>query len=115
MGLAVRPNARTIPVITPPITHPHCNCPGNEVWTGILIRKLTPSWKPAACIRLNSSGGTYNSCRTASPQVRAPAVLTTLGAWLLGLLLGMRHALEPDHLAAVSTLAVEHKGRRAGM
>ena len=27
--------------------------------------------------------------------------------WLLGLLLGMRHALEPDHLAAISTLVVD--------
>jgi high-affinity nickel permease len=25
-------------------------------------------------------------------------------AWAMGLTLGMRHALEPDHLAAVSTL-----------
>lgn len=30
-----------------------------------------------------------------------------LGGCLLGLTLGMRHALEPDHLAAVSTLTVE--------
>lgn len=28
----------------------------------------------------------------------------------LGALLGMRHALEPDHLAAVSTLVTEHRG-----
>ena len=35
---------------------------------------------------------------------------------LVGLLLGMRHALEPDHLAAVSTLAsAEHGGVRAGL
>lgn len=27
----------------------------------------------------------------------------------------MRHALEPDHLAAVSTLAAEQRGRRAGL
>jgi ABC-type nickel/cobalt efflux system permease component RcnA len=34
-------------------------------------------------------------------------MLALLGGWLLGLTLGMRHALEPDHLAAVSTLTVE--------
>lgn len=32
----------------------------------------------------------------------------------LGILLGMRHALEPDHLAAVSTLATRAPGRKAG-
>ncbi|MBJ6760333.1 hypothetical protein JGU66_06130 [Myxococcaceae bacterium JPH2] len=34
-------------------------------------------------------------------------MLALLGGCLLGLMLGMRHALEPDHLAAVSTLSVE--------
>lgn len=34
---------------------------------------------------------------------------------VLGIALGMRHALEPDHLAAVSTLASEQKSPRAGM
>lgn len=34
---------------------------------------------------------------------------------LLGVALGMRHALEPDHLAAVSTLASEQKSARAGV
>jgi ABC-type nickel/cobalt efflux system permease component RcnA len=29
-------------------------------------------------------------------------------AWLLGLMLGMRHACEPDHLAAISTLVSEN-------
>jgi ABC-type nickel/cobalt efflux system permease component RcnA len=38
----------------------------------------------------------------------------TLTGWLLGMLLGMRHALEPDHLAALSTLAVESSGTRRG-
>jgi hypothetical protein len=38
----------------------------------------------------------------------------TLSGWLLGLLLGMRHALEPDHLTAVSTLVAEHRGLRRG-
>jgi ABC-type nickel/cobalt efflux system permease component RcnA len=31
---------------------------------------------------------------------------------LLGVLLGMRHAFEPDHLAAVSTLVTEERGAR---
>ena len=29
--------------------------------------------------------------------------------WLFGFLLGMRHALEPDHLAAVSTLVSQER------
>jgi hypothetical protein len=35
--------------------------------------------------------------------------------WLLGVLLGMRHALEPDHLTAVSTLMTTSTGSRNGM
>lgn len=31
---------------------------------------------------------------------------------LVGVLLGMRHALEPDHLAAVTALASEHRSRK---
>jgi hypothetical protein len=38
---------------------------------------------------------------------------TTPTGLLLGLLLGMRHALDPDHLAAVSTLWSGPPGRRA--
>ncbi|MEO8214435.1 MAG: hypothetical protein ABI560_14640 [Myxococcales bacterium] len=34
--------------------------------------------------------------------------------WLFGVLLGMRHALEPDHLAAVSTLVVEQRRLTSG-
>lgn len=38
------------------------------------------------------------------------------GIALLGLLLGIEHSMEPDHLVAVSTLVSEHSGaRRAGM
>ena len=37
-------------------------------------------------------------------------VVTALLPSLVGLSLGMRHALEPDHLAAVSTLASEERG-----
>lgn len=40
--------------------------------------------------------------------------MTVLLPSLVGLALGMRHALEPDHLAAVSTLATEDRGARAG-
>ena len=36
-------------------------------------------------------------------------MFATWTGWLLGLALGMRHALEPDHLAAVSTLASEER------
>ena len=35
-------------------------------------------------------------------------MLTLLG-WLLGVLNGMRHALEPDHVAAISTLVAEQR------
>jgi|CXWL01.1.fsa_nt_gi high-affinity nickel-transport protein len=38
-----------------------------------------------------------------------------LAAAFLGLTLGARHAFEPDHLAAVSTLAAEKEGARAGL
>lgn len=42
--------------------------------------------------------------------------MTSLLPSLVGLALGMRHALEPDHLAAVSTLASEERGgTRAGL
>jgi hypothetical protein len=37
-------------------------------------------------------------------------MVLTLTAWFFGLLRGMGHALEPDHLAAVSTLVAETKG-----
>jgi ABC-type nickel/cobalt efflux system permease component RcnA len=42
-------------------------------------------------------------------------VLAPLIAALLGVLLGVRHAFEPDHLAAVSTLAAEERGVRGGL
>lgn len=42
-------------------------------------------------------------------------MMSSLLTSLLGLTLGMRHALEPDHLAAVSTLATEQKSARAGL
>lgn len=45
-----------------------------------------------------------------------PGVMTTLLPSLVGLTLGMRHALEPDHLAAVSALASEERGgAKAGL
>jgi hypothetical protein len=39
--------------------------------------------------------------------------VTSLFPSLVGLTLGMRHALEPDHLAAVSTLASAERGGTA--
>ena len=39
---------------------------------------------------------------------------TTVTGLVLGLLLGMRHALEPDHLTAVSTLATENASGKRG-
>jgi ABC-type nickel/cobalt efflux system permease component RcnA len=41
--------------------------------------------------------------------------VSTLTAGFLGLLLGMRHALEPDHVAAVSTLVTEEDDPRSGL
>ncbi|GMU60983.1 MAG: hypothetical protein AMXMBFR34_27460 [Myxococcaceae bacterium] len=41
--------------------------------------------------------------------------MTSLLPALVGLALGVRHAFEPDHLAAVSTLATEQKSARAGL
>src|SRR5215813_6788581 len=38
----------------------------------------------------------------------------TLIGWMLGAALGIRHALEPDHLAAISTLVGERPGTRSG-
>src|SRR5438067_1514347 len=38
-------------------------------------------------------------------------MLTLLG-WLLGLANGVRHALEPDHVAAISTLVAEQKNTK---
>jgi len=42
-------------------------------------------------------------------------VFASIGGILLGLLLGLRHAFEPDHLTAVSTLVVEARDARRGM
>jgi high-affinity nickel-transport protein len=42
-------------------------------------------------------------------------MLGSLGGILLGLLLGLRHAFEPDHLTAVSTLVVEARDVRGGI
>jgi ABC-type nickel/cobalt efflux system permease component RcnA len=41
-------------------------------------------------------------------------MFATLGGLLLGLVVGVRHAFEPDHLAAVSTLVTESRGARRG-
>jgi ABC-type nickel/cobalt efflux system permease component RcnA len=39
-------------------------------------------------------------------------MLASIGGILLGLLVGLRHAFEPDHLTAVSTLAIETRDTR---
>jgi hypothetical protein len=44
-----------------------------------------------------------------------PAMLATLSACVLGFTSGMRHALEPDHLAAVSTLVAGERTARASV
>lgn len=41
-------------------------------------------------------------------------MLVSLGGMLLGLLVGLRHAFEPDHLTAISTLVTEAGGARRG-
>ena len=41
--------------------------------------------------------------------------MQALAGWMVGLLLGMRHALEPDHLAAVSTLVSEQRSPGRGL
>jgi hypothetical protein len=38
-----------------------------------------------------------------------------LTAWLLGLVLGVRHAFEPDHLAAMATLVSTQRGARTAL
>jgi len=41
-------------------------------------------------------------------------MFATLGGVVLGLLLGLRHAFEPDHLTAVSTMVIETRDARRG-
>jgi len=41
-------------------------------------------------------------------------MLASVGGALLGLLVGLRHAFEPDHLTAVSTLVADAAGARRG-
>lgn len=42
-------------------------------------------------------------------------MVTILLGWLLGIAQGLRHAFEPDHLAAVSTMVAEQKSARASV
>ena len=42
----------------------------------------------------------------------ASLVSGVMGGAALGLLLGMKHALEPDHLMAVSALVLDRDGQR---
>ena len=48
-------------------------------------------------------------------MLSVPAMLATLSACVLGFTSGMRHALEPDHLAAVSTLVAGERTARASV
>jgi cytochrome c biogenesis protein CcdA len=41
-------------------------------------------------------------------------MLTVLGGWLLGMAQGVRHAFEPDHLAAISTMVADQRSARTG-
>src|SRR3989442_3799863 len=52
--------------------------------------------------------------KPASPVLRTGAMEAVAGS-LLGVLLGMRHACEPDHLAAISTLVAEERSARKGL
>src|SRR5690349_15955726 len=47
-------------------------------------------------------------------NLRALMVALFTGS-LLALALGVRHSIEPDHLAAVSTIVAERQGRRAAV
>jgi hypothetical protein len=42
-------------------------------------------------------------------------MLATFGACALGMLFGLRHALDPDHLAAVATLVDDRRGALVGV
>ncbi|MFO0663075.1 MAG: hypothetical protein U0174_03940 [Polyangiaceae bacterium] len=42
-------------------------------------------------------------------------MVSVLLGWLLGIAQGLRHAFEPDHLAAVSTMVAEQKSARASV
>src|SRR5215470_9991104 len=42
-------------------------------------------------------------------------MLATIGACALGILFGLRHALDPDHLAAVATLVERGRGAVVGI
>jgi hypothetical protein len=69
-------------------------------------------------VRLEGRG-----CRLPGRMARTPAIvlhlplpmIATLSACVLGFASGMRHALEPDHLAAVSTLVAGQGSPRASM
>jgi len=88
---------------------------------------LRPRWLPGAPWRGDDGGGSTEEVDGPAPAgtaglPRAEMLqrgrrrsLTTVTAWFLGLLLGMRHALEPDHLAAVSTLVTEEDDPRSGL
>jgi hypothetical protein len=49
-----------------------------------------------------------------TPGASVPVVTSSFAGILLGLLVGVRHAFEPDHLTAVSTLVSEARDGRRG-
>src|SRR5207248_803260 len=70
-----------------------------------------------ACVRLGTlSGRRASRAARRSPKSAtvAPMVALATSCWL-GFLIGLRHALDPDHLAAMSTLLVDQprRGRAA--
>ena len=53
--------------------------------------------------------------RACPPRATTPPVGSLLMGWLLGLAQGIRHGLEPDHVAAVSTMLAEQKTARSSI
>jgi ABC-type nickel/cobalt efflux system permease component RcnA len=73
------------------------------------MRHLAPVDESSARASLTDA---FESWYTAAGQMTP--LWSALAGCLLGFLLGMRHALEPDHLAAVSTLVAEERGPLRG-
>lgn len=71
------------------------------------------SWSDARWVVLGlvSAAAAYWLLRATAPSFRGPLPRVVASAGL-GMLLGMRHALEPDHLAAISTLLTGERNIR---
>ena len=80
----------------------------------------TASRRPAATSGISSprrsfySGGPRSSCWKTCGAATLRAVTASFVGLLLGIAMGARHALDPDHLAAVSVLAADAPGARRG-